>query len=87
MGEVVAGNFITTLPIPPEKVLQAAIDRGLQEVVVVGFDNDGEFYFAGSDAGTPVNLHMLMKASYELMKTGDRIAEEGDPRGKPRSGA
>lgn len=82
MGDIVQGNFITTLPIPPEKVLQAALDRGLAEVVVVGFDSDGDFYFSGSDASTPVNLHMLMRASYELMKAEDRIAEEGDPRGK-----
>lgn len=69
MGEVVELPVITTLDIPSERVLQKALDKGLQDVVIVGFDKDGDLYFASnkSDGGTVLWLfEMAKKALLEV---------------------
>lgn len=81
MGDVVPGHFITSLKIRPDSVIDAAGEWGLSQVVIVGFKEDGDFYFASSEPDSPSVLHMLIKAQHELMKIEDRIALEGDPRG------
>lgn len=45
MSNVIEPSFITTLPIPVERILRKATEKDLKEVVVVGFDQNGEFYF------------------------------------------
>ena len=45
MGDVVNLDTVTRLDIPAERVLEKAIERGLQSVVVIGYDNDGEEFF------------------------------------------
>jgi hypothetical protein len=49
MGEVIEGRFMTTLDIPPEKVLDAAKKHELDTVFVLG-EKDGELYMACSSA-------------------------------------
>jgi hypothetical protein len=84
MGEVVEANFITSLEIPADRIINKSAEWGLKQVVIVGFDEDGEMYFASSMADTGDVLYWLEKAKWELFKTEDRLVEEGDPRGKPR---
>ena len=50
MGEVVELDVQTTQDIPSEKLLQKAIEAGITNVVILGYDKDGEFWFASSDA-------------------------------------
>lgn len=83
MGDVVEGHFITRLSIPTSKVLDNA-PRDMQEVVVVGFTVDGDFYFSASEADSPANLYLLEKARHELMKMEDRLYEDGLPGPPPR---
>jgi hypothetical protein len=63
MGDVVNLPVITTLDLPPERILQAAMDKDLDEVVIVGFDKNGELYFASnkSDGGGVLWLFELAK--------------------------
>lgn len=87
MGDVVPGRFITTQNTSPDRALEGAAEFGLEEVVIVGFKPDGEFFFASSQADSGDVLYLLERAKYELLKMEDRIAEDGDPRGNPRRGA
>jgi hypothetical protein len=54
---------ITKLDIECEKILQAAIDRGMCTVLLLGYDKDGEFYAASStaDGGDVIYLCELFK--------------------------
>jgi hypothetical protein len=70
MGEVVTGGFITRLDCPPERVLEAAIGK-VTDAIVIGWDNDGEFYFASSKAGGPEVLWLLKLAEKKLLEIGD----------------
>lgn len=83
MGEVVELGCITRLPIPAQKVLDAA-PRDMAEVLIIGVDADGDFYFAASEPGTPANLYLMERARHELMKMEDRIYNEGLPGPPPR---
>ncbi len=87
MGEVVRGQFITTRDTSPDRALEGAAEYGLERVVIVGFDSDGEFYFASSQADSGEVLYFLERAKWELMKMEDHIRENGDPRGRPGRGA
>ncbi len=87
MGDVVQARFITTQNTSPDRALEACNEYGLSAVVIVGYDNDGELYFASSQAASAEVIYLLEKAKHELLKMEDHIAESGDPRGKPRRGA
>lgn len=63
MSNVVELNVVTTVDIPPKKILDGAIQADLETAIVVGLDAEGELYFAGStaDAGTILWLFELAK--------------------------
>lgn len=44
MGDVVEIGCVTSLDRPPEKVLQKAIDEKVEDLIVLGWAPDGEFY-------------------------------------------
>ena len=50
MSNVVVLGGITKLDIPPERVLSAALEAELSEVVIMGRDQEGNEYFASSIA-------------------------------------
>lgn len=73
---VVPWNGITKLDSDPQRVLQSALDKGLEHVVVVGFDSDGGEYFASSYAdGADVVWH-LERAKFKLMVIADAAADD-----------
>ena len=71
MGDVVNLNMVTRYDIPAERVLCAAAEAGLERVVVMGYDADGQEYFASSiaDGGTVLWLAERMKLA--LLRQGD----------------
>lgn len=73
MGEVVVLDMVTRLDIPAERVLQAALDAGLQSVVVVGYDADGEEYFASSFADGGDALWLLQRGSHKLLSMPEKM--------------
>lgn len=87
MGEVIRGRFITTLKTSPDRAIEAAAEYGLESVVILGLDKDGDFYFASSEPGTADTLWFLEKARHKLMQMEDHLEETGDPRGNPGRGA
>ena len=66
MDNVIQGNFITTLDVPVEKVLGAALKDELEQVVIIGVDSDGEIYLASSK-GPESTLWLLELGKKELL--------------------
>lgn len=63
---VVIFSGVTRLKVPPERVLNNA-PRTLEAVTIVGYDKDGEFYFASSEPGGPEVLWQLEQAKLRLL--------------------
>ena len=71
MGEVVELDCVTRLPVPSEKLLQKALDRGVTNVVIIGYDPSGEFWFASADADGGDVLWLLEQAKRKLFEAAD----------------
>lgn len=74
-AEIVDFTGVSKLDLDPRRVLEAAIAAGLTEVVICGFDAEGNEFFSSSvaDAGT-AGFH-LDRAKWALMRQVDRIVE------------
>lgn len=61
-AEILDFNGVTSLDIDPDRVLTKAVGK-MQGVVVLGYDQDGDFYFASSfsDGGDVVWLFEVAK--------------------------
>lgn len=67
MGEVVELDMVTRLDIPVDRVLNNA-PKSMQAVVLVGWDENGEFYFASSKSDGGDVLWLLETAKKRLMQ-------------------
>lgn len=65
---VVEFDGVTRLDTPPTKVLAKAAGKALQEVVVIGFGKDGDFYFASSKPDGPSVLWVMELAKKKLLE-------------------
>lgn len=63
------GEGVTRLSTDPDKVLSAAIGKCTQ-VLVIGWEPDGSFYFASSEAGGPSVLWDIEFAKKRLLDAG-----------------
>lgn len=70
-------NFtgITRLDISVDRVLEAALKEGMSEVVITGFDADGDEYFASSQASGADVLWHLERAKHRLMTCTDDLTD------------
>lgn len=68
MGEVVDLPVITRLDIPSEKVLKKAIKEKISDVVVLGWDEKENFYFACSKSDGSDVLWLLEIAKKHLLE-------------------
>lgn len=71
MTNVVNLPVITRLDLDPERVLQAALDEGMTGVVVIGFDADGDEYFASSYANGADVLWLMKRCEKRLLDVVD----------------
>lgn len=67
-AEVIDLPCITKLNLDPEKILRAAADKIGEGVVIVGWDKEGELYFASSYASGLEVLWLFEKAKVQLMR-------------------
>lgn len=58
---------ITTVPIPASRVLTGALERNLSEAVIIGWDEDGEFYFSSTHSAVGGVLVLMESAKKKLM--------------------
>lgn len=68
---VVMYRGVTKLDLNPERVLRAALDASLKDAVIIGFDEDGDFYFASSKADGGLVIYLLEMAKKKLLEIGD----------------
>jgi hypothetical protein len=71
---VVRGPFVTRIDTSPDRILQGSVGK-LQNVIVIGYDVDGEEYYASSIADGPNALWLLRRMEHNLVTIVDR--EEG----------
>jgi hypothetical protein len=57
----------TKLPVPSVRVLQCAIDAGVESAIVIGIDKEGHLYFAASEVDAAEILFALERAKAVLM--------------------
>jgi len=70
--KVVPLGNITRLNIPPDRVLKAAIGEFDDDgVVIMGWDKNGELYFASSIASGATVVWLLEACKRRLMEPGD----------------
>lgn len=62
-AEIIIFNGITSLDVPAERVINAALEADLSKVVIMGYEADGTEYFASSiaDGGSVVWLMEKLK--------------------------
>lgn len=68
---VVILDVITKLDLPADRVLQKAIDSEVTDAVVIGWDKDGDLYFASSVADGGSVLWLMELAKKRLLEIGD----------------
>ena len=64
---VVVADIPTTLDLPTERILQAAIDANLDRVLVLGFTKEGDMYAAASFADAAVMVYLMERFKHELL--------------------
>lgn len=72
MGEVVELGCITSLDIPAERVLNAAVKKDLQSVVILGYDQEGQEYFSSSIADGGSVLWLMERLKKQLLEVEGR---------------
>jgi hypothetical protein len=76
---VIELGCVTKLDLPPEKILRKALEHDLLSVVIVGYDQDGNEYFASSVADGAQAMYHLQRGIWSLNKITDQAEEEGLP--------
>lgn len=76
MAEIVDLDVVTRLDVPAERILKKALERGMESVVVVGYDKDGNEYFASSVADGGTVLWLLERCRWKLMKGAEPDNED-----------
>ena len=72
-AEIIEPDFITSLDIPAERVLRKAQQRELETVIVIGYDEGGNEYFASSIADGGTALWLLERCKRKLLAAGDKV--------------
>ena len=77
MGNMVNFTGVSRLDIDPARILERAQSAGLKSVVVLGYDENGDEYFATSYADGGDMLWLLRRAEHVLMRSHDDMVEGG----------
>lgn len=70
MGTVVPIGCVTLLDLPVDRVLDGAKDQGLEGVVILGYREDGEHFFASTYADGGTVMWLLEMCKKELLEMG-----------------
>lgn len=69
-GNIITLGCVTRLDLPPDRILEAA-KGSLKGVVVIGWNNEDEFYAASSIADGGDVLWLLRKTEQMLMEVSE----------------
>lgn len=70
MSNVIRLPCVTSLDLDPEVILDGAAGR-LKTVVILGYDQDGEEYFASSVADGGTVIWLMEKCKKALLEVGE----------------
>ncbi len=70
MGDVIIMGGATKLDIPPDRVLEGAIDK-LDVAIVIGYEKGGEEYFASSVTDAETIVWLIERMKHRLMRNQD----------------
>lgn len=70
MGEVIQPDWTTRLAIPAERVLDEAMGARLTDVVILGYDANGDEYFATSMDDNSGILWLLERLKFQILGAG-----------------
>lgn len=70
MSNVVELPIVTRLDLDPQRVLAGAMEAGMTEVVIIGYDKDGDEVFRSSLADGADALWHLERAKLKLLRVG-----------------
>lgn len=70
-GNVIPLGNVTRLDIPTDAVLESAKGHCTDGVVVMGYDDDGDLYFASSIADGGNVLWLMRKLEMALLEAGE----------------
>lgn len=73
-AEIVRFPGISRLDLDPQRVLETVVEEGLQGVVVLGYDAEGEEYFACSYADGGEVLWLLERMKLKLLRVADDLS-------------
>jgi hypothetical protein len=76
MSETILKLVQPTEPTPCDDVLREAIEAGMTEVVVVGYDADGMGYYNASMTDAPTAIYHLQRAIHKLNCIVDKLRDE-----------
>lgn len=68
---VVVLNVITTLDVPPERILKGALHRKVKQLVILGYDEDGDEFFASSIADAGSVMWLMERMKKKLLEADD----------------
>jgi hypothetical protein len=68
--KVIEWEGVKYLDVPGAEVLKAALEANLANAVVIGWDTDGDFFFASTEANHSVTLWLLAHAQKMLLDGG-----------------
>jgi hypothetical protein len=71
MSDIVDLPLITKLDIDPQRVLTKALEQGMTDVIIIGYDSEGVEYFASSMADGGHALWHLERAKLKLLREAD----------------
>ena len=71
MSKLCLFPVVTYLDHDPNVMLELAKNGDLKEVVILGFDKAGDFFFSASKSGGPDVLWLLELAKKQLLEMGD----------------
>lgn len=70
MGEVILLDVITKLDIPVDRVIEGATGK-LDQIVIMGYDKDGNEYFSSSFADSASVLWMIERMKKAVLESVD----------------
>lgn len=67
MSKVILFTGITKLDLPPDRILENNIGKDIESIVIMGYDKDGEEFFASSIADGGTVLWLIERCKLRLL--------------------
>ena len=72
---VVELDCVSSIDVPPDRILKRAQYANLTDVVVIGYDDDGQFFFASSTPEGPQVLWLMELTRTRLVQAAEDLSD------------